>query len=389
MYRGYPIEQLAEHGDFLETCYLLLYGELPTAAQKADFDYRVTRHTMVHEQMSRFFQGFRRDAHPMAIMTGSIGALVGVLSRLHRHRRSVSAHGRLAAHDRQSADARRHGLQIFRRPAVHLSEERARLFDQFPAHVLRGAGGRVQAQPGAGARHGPHLHPACRPRAERLDLDGAACRLLGRQSVRLHRRRLRLPVGARAWRRQRSRAQHAARNRDRRAHSGIHQARQGQERSLPADGLRPPRLQELRPARQDHAEDLPRGLDRTRHQGRSAARCRHGAGKDRAARRLFRREEALSEHRLLFGHHAQGDGLPHHHVHRAVCGGAHGRLDRAVEGNDRGPEAEDRPPAPALYRRAPSAITCRFRGGNNFSENFGRRGGWFSRPFRLSARPCR
>ena len=54
LYRGYPIEQLAEHGDFLETCYLLLYGELPTAAQKADFDYRVTRHTMVHDQMNRF-----------------------------------------------------------------------------------------------------------------------------------------------------------------------------------------------------------------------------------------------------------------------------------------------------------------------------------------------
>src|SRR6266540_3738514 len=60
LYRGYPIEQLAEHGDFLETCYLLLYGELPTAAQKNDFDYRVIRHTMVHEQMSRFYQGSRR-----------------------------------------------------------------------------------------------------------------------------------------------------------------------------------------------------------------------------------------------------------------------------------------------------------------------------------------
>jgi citrate synthase len=75
LYRGYPIEQLAEHGDFLETCYLLLYGELPTAAQKADFDYRVTRHTMVHDQMNRFFTGFRRDAHPMAIMVGCVGAL--------------------------------------------------------------------------------------------------------------------------------------------------------------------------------------------------------------------------------------------------------------------------------------------------------------------------
>jgi citrate synthase len=75
LYRGYPIEQLAEHGDFLETCYLLLYGELPTAAQKADFDNRVTHHTMVHEQMSRFFSGFRRDAHPMSVMVASVGAL--------------------------------------------------------------------------------------------------------------------------------------------------------------------------------------------------------------------------------------------------------------------------------------------------------------------------
>src|ERR687886_105942 len=75
LYRGYPIEQLAEHGDFLETCYLLLYGELPTASQKADFDYRVTRHTMVHDQVNRFFQGFRRDAHPMAVMVASVGAL--------------------------------------------------------------------------------------------------------------------------------------------------------------------------------------------------------------------------------------------------------------------------------------------------------------------------
>src|SRR5580693_9204915 len=75
LYRGYPIEDLAEHGDFLETCYLLLYGELPTTQQKADFVDRVIHHTMVHEQMSRFFQGFRRDAHPMAVMVGSVGAL--------------------------------------------------------------------------------------------------------------------------------------------------------------------------------------------------------------------------------------------------------------------------------------------------------------------------
>ena len=75
LYRGYPIEQLAEKGDFLETCYLMLFGELPTEAQKADFDYRVTRHTMVHDQMNRFFSGFRRDAHPMAVMVACVGAL--------------------------------------------------------------------------------------------------------------------------------------------------------------------------------------------------------------------------------------------------------------------------------------------------------------------------
>jgi citrate synthase len=75
LYRGYPIDQLANHGDFLESCYLLLYGELPTKAQKDDFVNRVTYHTMIHEQMSRFFSGFRRDAHPMAIMVGTVGAL--------------------------------------------------------------------------------------------------------------------------------------------------------------------------------------------------------------------------------------------------------------------------------------------------------------------------
>jgi citrate synthase len=75
LHRGYPIEQLADNGDFLETCYLLLHGELPTASQKADFDYRITRHTMIHEQMAAFYRGFRRDAHPMAVVVGVVGAL--------------------------------------------------------------------------------------------------------------------------------------------------------------------------------------------------------------------------------------------------------------------------------------------------------------------------
>ncbi len=75
LHRGYPIDQLAAKSHFLEVCYLLLYGDLPSAAELEDFETRVTRHTMVHEQMMNFFRGFRRDAHPMAIITGVVGAM--------------------------------------------------------------------------------------------------------------------------------------------------------------------------------------------------------------------------------------------------------------------------------------------------------------------------
>ena len=75
LYRGYPIEQLAVHCDYMETCYLILYGELPNVEQKKAFTARVTQHTMVHEQMQFFLRGFRRDAHPMAVLTGLVGAM--------------------------------------------------------------------------------------------------------------------------------------------------------------------------------------------------------------------------------------------------------------------------------------------------------------------------
>ncbi|WP_091739646.1 citrate synthase [Phenylobacterium immobile] len=75
LHRGYPIEQLAENSSFLEVCYLLLNGELPNAAEFSGFENTITRHTMLHDQFDRFFNGFRRDAHPMAIMTGAVGAL--------------------------------------------------------------------------------------------------------------------------------------------------------------------------------------------------------------------------------------------------------------------------------------------------------------------------
>ena len=75
LHRGYPIEQLAEHCDFLEVSYLLMHGELPNAEQKADFTGRITGHTMLHDQLSNIFRGFRRDAHPMAVMIGVVGSM--------------------------------------------------------------------------------------------------------------------------------------------------------------------------------------------------------------------------------------------------------------------------------------------------------------------------
>ncbi|MFA6013711.1 MAG: citrate synthase [Gallionellaceae bacterium] len=99
-YRGYPIEQLAEKSDFLEVCYLLLNGELPSATQKQEFSSLITHHTMVHDQLARFFNGFRRDAHPMAVMVGVVGALSAFyhdsLDIKNPQHRQISAHRLLA-----------------------------------------------------------------------------------------------------------------------------------------------------------------------------------------------------------------------------------------------------------------------------------------------------
>ena len=100
LYCGYPIEQLAENGSFLETCYLLLHRDLPTKAQFALFDKAITRHTMLHEQLHRFYSGFRRDAHPMAIMVGVVGALSAFYhdsTDIHDpHQRMVASHRMIA-----------------------------------------------------------------------------------------------------------------------------------------------------------------------------------------------------------------------------------------------------------------------------------------------------
>ncbi len=100
LYRGYPIEQLAHQCDFLEVAYLILKGELPNAQQKAEFDKVIQNHTMVHEQLTRFYSGFRRDAHPMAVMVGVVGALSAfyhdAMDISDQYHRDISAHRLIA-----------------------------------------------------------------------------------------------------------------------------------------------------------------------------------------------------------------------------------------------------------------------------------------------------
>jgi len=97
LHRGYPIDQLAEHSDYLEVCYLLLKGELPSVAQKAKFEIDIRTHTMVHEQIASFYHGFRRDAHPMAVMCGVVGALSAFY---HDSLDIADPHQRMVASDR-------------------------------------------------------------------------------------------------------------------------------------------------------------------------------------------------------------------------------------------------------------------------------------------------
>ena len=212
LYRGYPIEELAQRCDYLETCYLLLYGELPTPAQKEEFVARVTH---AHDGQRADALLHARFPPRRASDGGDDGPgrrAVRVLSRLDEPARRPPARHLGHPPDRQDAHAGGDGLQVHDRPAVRVPAERPGLRRQLHAHDVRDAVRAVQGQRRAGARARPHLHPARRPRAERVDVDGAAVRVVGHQSVRRHRGRRGVPVGSRARRRQRGGAQHALRH---------------------------------------------------------------------------------------------------------------------------------------------------------------------------------
>ena len=198
--------------DYLETCYLLLYGELPNESQKAEFENRVMHHTMVNEQMQFFLRGFRRDAHPMAVMTGLVGALSSFYHDStdinNPEHREISAIRLIAKMPTLVAMAYKYTIgqpYIYPKNDLSYAGNFMRMMFATPCEDYN-------PNDGAGAGDGPHLHAACRPRAERVDVDRAPVRFVGHQPVRGHRGRRGLPVGPRSRWRQRGLPEHAGRH---------------------------------------------------------------------------------------------------------------------------------------------------------------------------------
>jgi citrate synthase len=179
----------------------------PTAEQKKAFDYLVKGHTMLHDQMLSLFKGFRRDAHPMAVMVSIIGAMAAFYPESSDVRRQAAGNLCMFRLLAKVPTVAAWSYKYNKGEPFIYPQQQAGLHGKLPAHAARHAVREVRAQPGARARPGPHLHPACRPRAERLYVHGAHRRLQLRQPLRLHRRRHRLPVGAAARRRQRGGAE--------------------------------------------------------------------------------------------------------------------------------------------------------------------------------------
>jgi citrate synthase len=260
LHRGYPIDQLAEHSTFMEVAYLLLNGELPSQDELTGFTRTISRHTMLHEQLATFYRGFRRDAHPMAIMCGVVGALSAFYHDstdiTDPKQRMIASHRLIAKMPTIAAAAYKYSVgQPFMYPQNNLSytgnflrmtfgvpaepyevnpvveQAMRRIFILHADHEQNASTSTVRLAGSSGANPSPASRPA-----------SPACGA----------RRMAAPTRPRSTCCARSAA---------RAHPGIYRPRQGQGGSVPPDGLRPPRVQEFRSAREGHAEDRRGGLN--------------------------------------------------------------------------------------------------------------------------------
>ena len=344
-HRGYPIEQLCEQSTYLEVAYLLIYGELPTREQLDEWIFEITHHTFVHENIKKFVEGFRYDAHPMGMLLATTGALStfypdakNIDDEQERHMAAVRL---IAKMPTLAAFAYRHNLGL---PYVYPDNDLS-----YPGNFLSMMFKMTEAKYEPDPRLEKALDVLWILHADHeQNCSTSAVRSVGSSQVDPY-SAVAAGVAALYGPLHGGANEAVLRMLDRigidRQHPRLPRGREEARRA--ADGLRPPRLQELRPARADHQGARGRGLRGDRPQ--PEARHRRRAREARPRRRVLHRPQALPERRLLLGPDLRGAQPAAGHVHGDVRHPAHLRLDRAVARDAGGRRDEDRAAAADLH----------------------------------------
>ncbi len=365
LYRGYPIEQLAEHSSFLEVCYLLQHGELPNQRQREEFEKGVMLHTMLHEQIRAFYNGFRRDAHPMAVMCGVVGALSAFyhdsMDINDPAQRTISAFRLIAKVPTIAAWAHKYNIgQPFMYPRNDLSYAANFLymFNAVPAEPYDVNPILARAMDLIMILHADHEQNASTSTVRLAGSTGAnpfACIAAGIASL---------------WGPAHGGANEAVLKM---LNEIGHKDNIAEFLSNVKDKNNHARLMGFGHRVYKNHDPRARIMQRTCHavlgelgNQRPFARAGDGNGAHRAERLLLRRAQALPERGFLFGHYPEGDGVPDQHVHRTVRGIPHGGLDQPMGRDGEGSGTADRTaeadlhgrPTPGLRSARPASLTA-------------------------------
>lgn len=348
LYRGYPIEQLAKECNFMETCYLLLKGELPNKQQYEEYAKNVAGYSMVHEQMQFFFRGFRRDAHPMSVLVATVGALssfyhdsLDISDPAHRE---LSAMRLLAKMPTLVAMSYKYSIGqpfVYPRKDLYYTSNFMRMMFATPAEDYKVNDVLVRALDRILILHADHEQNASTSTVRLAGSSGAnpfACIAAGIACL---------------WGPAHGGANEASLSMIRKIGFGRQGRRIRQERErrygrYASDGLWPSRLQELRPACDPDARNLSRSAGRTGSERRSIVQDRAGNRTGGDGRRLFRVQKTVSERRFLFRYRPVRTGYPVIAVYRHFRTGKNRWLDRTVERNDFRSGSAHRPSTPAV-----------------------------------------
>jgi hypothetical protein len=300
LYRGYPIEQLAKHSTFLEVSYLLQKGELPGRDELEEFTRSIRRHTMLNEWILRLYRGFHHDAHPMAMVATIVASLAAFYHDStdindDRHR-EIFSHRIIAKLPTIAAAAYKHALGqpfIYPRNDLDYTANMLHMFFAVPCEAYEVDPLYAQALDLLFILHADHEQNASTSTVRIAGSTG--CNPYTAMSAGVS-----ALWGPGARRRQRGRGRHAAEDRRREPRPGVPDPRERQQGRRAAHGLRPPCLQELRPARDADPRNGAQGARQARPERQPAFRARIEAGGSRAQGRLLRQPQALPERRLLF-----------------------------------------------------------------------------------------